>query len=153
MREVVIKQICDEKECWVCDDFLSRLSSFDSQYDNIIESDFKFKDIHLRNKDDEFTYIALAFKEEPIGYVFAYVKSKKGKVRKTNVIDIQALFVDKNYRRQKVGEKLVKSVENWASTKFDNDYVIELQAINDNINAMEFYRNLGFKEIRTVFRK
>ena len=153
MEKIEIKQICEEKECLICDEFLSKLSNFDSQYDNIIESDFKFKDVHLRNKDDEFTYIALALKGEPIGYIFAYLKSKKGKVRKTNVIDIQALFVDKNYRRQKVGEKLIKSVEDWANKKFEGDYVIELQAINDNVNAMEFYRHLGFREIRTVFRK
>lgn len=147
-----VKVINTEEECKVCDAFLASLNSYEIQFDNVLNSDFKYEDVHKRNLGKDYTYIALAVEDVPVGYIFAYLKSSKGRVFLTNVVQIEALFVNEDYRNKGVGKLLVESVDNWAKDKF-KDYIIELHAINSNVKAMEFYKRLGFSEVRTVFRR
>lgn len=147
-----IKRIYEEKDCELCDDFLSRLNSCEAEFDDVLNGSFKFSDIHKNSLKNDFVYIAIAYQDKPVGYIFSYLKANKGKVHNKNVIEIEALFVDENYRKQGIGKRLIESVDEWAKNTF-GDYVIELHAINNNINSIEFYKNLGFKAARTIFRR
>ena len=147
-----IKRVISEEECKICDELLSCLNNYEAKYDEFLSSNFKYEGVHQRSLGKDNVYIALAVDKEPIGYVFAYLKSVKGKVFSTNVIEIEALFIREEYRNKGTGKKLIESVEKWSKDNFD-DYIIELHAINNNINAIDFYKHLGFKEVRTIFRK
>jgi len=147
-----IKKIKTKEECALCDEFLSKLNAYESCFDDILNSEFKFKEIHEKSLKNDFVYIAVAYENVPIGYVFSYLKTSKGKVHKTNLIEIEALFVEETFRKKGVGKKLIESVEKWAKENFE-DYVIELHAINDNVGAVSFYESLGFNAVRTIFRK
>ena len=153
MEKIVIKRITSEEECDLCDEFLTKLNSYESQFDEVLESGFKFSEIHKRSLKNDYTYLAIASCDNPVGYVFAYLKNVKGKVHNTNIVEIEALFVEDGYRGKKIGKELVDSVFCWAKECFGDDFVIELHAINNNVNAISFYKHLGFKEVRTVFRK
>ena len=119
-----IKVINTEEECKVCDAFLASLNGYEVQFDSILNNEFKYEEVHKRNLGKDYTYIALAVEKKPVGYVFAYLKSSKGRIFLTNVVQIEALFVDEECRKKGVGKLLVDSVDEWAKNMFE-DYVID----------------------------
>ena len=136
----------------ICDEFLSKLINFEADCDNVILKNVKVSDIHKKSLANDHVYIAYAKNIMPIGYIFAYLKSPKGKINSTNVINIEALFVEEKDRRKGVGKKLMQAVENWAKETFGSDYAIEITALNNNTNAVEFYKHLGYGEVKTILR-
>ena len=149
---MIIKRVVSDSDCLICDEFLSKLNKYESNHDPVLNGAFNFSEIHKNSLKNDYVYIAMATEDRPIGYVFSYLKAGKGKVHNTNVIEIVALFVDDGCRKQGVGKALIDSVDKWAKDNFD-DYVIELHAINNNSNALSFYKHLGFNEVRTIFRR
>lgn len=150
MKVIEVKNATD---CQICDEFLGKLINYESSCDDIILSNVNVKDIHKNSLARNYVYIAYAIDESPIGYIFAYLKNPKGKVNITNVIVLEALYVDEPYRRKGVGKTLMKSLEDWANKCFQKDFVIEITSINNNENAMGFYKHLGYSEVKTILRK
>ncbi len=148
-----IIRVKNDRDCQICDGFLSKLINFESSCDSIILSNVDVKDIHKNSLVHDYVYIAYATDENPIGYIFAYLKNPKGKVNITNVIVLEALYIEEHYRRKGVGKMLMKSLEDWAKECFQKDYVIEITSINNNENAMGFYKHLGYTEVKTILRK
>ena len=149
---MIIKRVVSDDDCLICDEFLSELNKYESNHDPVLNGEFKFSEIHKRSLKNDYVYIAMAIEDKPIGYVFSYLKTGKGKVHTTNVVEVEALFVEEGYRKQGIGKALIDSVDSWAKENFE-DYVIELHAINNNFNSMAFYKHIGFSEVRTVFRR
>lgn len=121
-------------------------------FDDLLNEFCDFKNMHKNSLDRDGVYIAIAYENKPVGYVFAYLKSVAGKVHKTNVVNVDSLFVDEEYRNKGIGRQLIDSVGSWAKESF-GDYILELHAINNNVDSLSFYKHLGFKEVRTVFRR
>ena len=138
-----IIRVKNDRDCQICDEFLEKLINFESNCDSIILSNVNVKDVHKNSLAHYYVYIAYATNENPIGYIFAYLKNPKGKVNTTNVIVLEALYIEEHYRRKGVGKSLVKSLEDWAKECFQKDFVIEITSINNNENAMGFYKHLG----------
>jgi len=46
-----IKRIKTKEECALCDEFLSKLNAYESCFDDILNSEFKFKEIHEKSTD------------------------------------------------------------------------------------------------------
>ncbi len=61
---------------------------------------------------------------------------------------INLLAVNNNYRKQGIGTKLINHVKNKA--KQQNISLFSLMVWSDNITAIEFYKNQGFKEIKHI---
>lgn len=58
------------------------------------------------------------------------------------IITINQLYVDSIFHRQGIGRKLLNKI-----IEINNDYErIELSVIKSNTKAINFYKNLGFKE-------
>lgn len=76
-----------------------------------------------------------------IGYVMFWIKYEY----QGHIISIA---VDKNYRRRKAGtQMLVKAISVLSLLNLDTIY---LEVNENNIGAVEFYKNFGFKIDRTV---
>jgi len=73
-------------------------------------------------------------------------------VIKSNIIEVECLYVKEEFRNKGIGKKLIETLENWAKNKF-KEYKIEITCLSNNTKALGFYKKLGYSEIKTVLRK
>lgn len=151
--DIRIFQAKTKEDCVICDEFLSKLIKYESMFDSSIMSNIKINGLCQKNLQHDGIYIAYAKSEKPVGYIFGYLQNPKGKIRNTNVLILEALYVEKECRNQGVGKMLLKSFEEWAKKTFNNDYVIEITYINSNENAEKFYKSMGYSAVKTTLRK
>ena len=152
MKDIEIIQAKTKEDCEICDKFLSKLINFESSLDDSILSNVQIDGLCEKNIQHDGVYVAYAKKDKPIGYVFGYLQNPKGKIRSTNILILEALYVEKEYRKQGVGKHLLQAFENWTKEKYE-DYVIEITYINANKNAQKFYESMGYKTVKTTLRK
>ena len=153
ISNIKIIEVKHKEDFEICDKFLSKLISYESNLDDTILSDVKISGLCESNVKHDGVYVAYAKKEVPIGYIFGYLQNPKGKIRTTNVLILEALFVEKEFRGLGVGKMLLKSFEEWASKTFNNDYTIEITYINNNEQAKKFYEKMGYAPVKTILRK
>lgn len=91
------------------------------------------KDYWLLN----FNKVKDEYLKEAETYVYVENDTIKGFISLLNNNFIGALFVRKEFRRQKIGRKLI----NFVKDKYDK---LELQVYEKNVDAMLFYASLGF---------
>ena len=141
-----------KEDCKICDEFLSKLINYESSIDNIINEKVNVSGPAENNIKQNDVYVAYAKAEKPLGYVFGYRQFAKGKIYNKNILILEALYVDEEFRNEGVGKLLLKAFENWAKEKY-GDYVIEITYINANKDAEKFYQNLGYTTVKTTLRK
>ena len=149
--EIVKAKTIDD--CKICSKFMSKLINYEASFDRSINQNVNVSELFEKNLNNEHFYFAYAKLGVPIGFVFGYLQVGKGKVRSTNIVNLEGIFVDENYRAKGVGKKLLNSFENWANKQYNNDYQIEITYINSNVNAKHFYESLGYVPVKTILRK
>ncbi len=79
-----------------------------------------------------------------VGYILMSSKEgKKNGYRYRKELDIDAIGVDKTYRNQGIGGKLLEYVKEYAK---ENDYTdLKLTVNEENENARHLYEKVGFK--------
>ena len=77
---------------------------------------------------------------QPAGFTQLYPTYSSVRVAKNWILN--DLFVNKEYRKQGIGEKLIKTAMNFA--KENNAYFIELSTAVDNYTAQSLYEQIGF---------
>lgn len=83
-------------------------------------------------------YIALDSQGKIIGFIVFHLREK------TVIIDL--LLIQKDYRNQKIGKKLLEST----FSVFDSIDHCELLAIINNVLALKCYEAMGFKRLREI---
>ena len=152
MKEIKIIQAKTKEDCKICDEFLRKLINYESSLDCIINTNVDVKGPAENNIKQDNVFVAYAKSEKPLGYVFGYRQFNKGKIYNKDILILEALYVEKDYRKQGIGKMLVTSFENWAKEKY-KDYVIEISYINANKNAQKFYEKIGYAPVKTTLRK
>lgn len=154
MQNIKIVQATTQEECDICDRFLEELMKFKTQFDNKILPFNGGKHHNLEKIKNGKIFLAYTLtNKKPAGYVMGFLKNPQNCGSNTNIVCLSTLFVKEEFRHSGIGTQLYNSFENWAKTKFGNDYAIEISAINGNENALAFYKSLGFVPIRTTLRK
>ena len=141
-----------KEDCKICDEFLSKLISYEAGLDGIINKNVNVSGPCENNIKQDDVFVAYAKAEKPAGYVFGYRQFNKGKIYNTNILVLEALYVDENFRKQGVGKLLLNAFENWAKNKYV-DYVIEITYIASNENAKRFYEKMGYLPVKSTLRK
>ena len=146
-------EIKNKEDCIKADGLLNELISYESDFDDVINGNCVIKGFHEEciNHSHVFAYY-VKDKEECVGYIFAYLKNVENDVLNTNVIVLESLFVKEQYRRNKIGSKLIFMLEEWAKKNFSN-YIVEITSLSKNKNAIKFYESLGYKQSKVIFRK
>jgi len=80
---------------------------------------------------------------EAIGWTYARTKEREPVYEPARVLHISAVYVSPSYRRQGIGQALLKAVLEWGRSSGCTE--AELNVLVDN-PARSLYRELGFRE-------
>ena len=151
-EKILIKRVETIEECLKCNQMLEDLISFESKLDKQINPSNKVENYYEKtlNKNDVVLFVAKCG-EDIVGYVSAY-KEKENPALNNNLVKIMHLFVRNEYRKQYIGKNLIEKVEIWAKNEFKN-FDLELDCVTSNVNAIDFYKHLGYNPVRIKMRK
>ena len=79
---------------------------------------------------------------KPVGFTQLYAKYSSARAVKNWILN--DLYVDKEYRKQGIGEKLIKTAMNFA--KENNAKFVELSTAVDKYTAQSLYKQIGFEK-------
>ena len=152
MNKIEIIQAKTKEDCKICDEFLSKLITYESSFDNIINKNVKVSGPAENNIQQDDVFIAYAKSNVPIGYVFGYRQFAKGNIYNKDILILEAIYVNEEHRHLGVGKKLINAFENWAKEKYE-DFVIEITHIHSNGKARKFYEQMGYSTSKITLRK
>jgi len=78
--------------------------------------------------------------QQPIGFTQLYPKYSSVRLSKNWILN--DLYVDAGYRKQGIGERLIKTVMEFAKTT--GATFVQLETAVDNYNAQHLYESIGF---------
>jgi len=99
-----------------------------------------FIDARLEN-NESVIFVALA-DDKPVGFTQLYPKYSSARLTKNWILN--DLFVDLDYRKQGIGEALIKIAMNFA--KNQGATFVQLETAVDNYTAQSLYETIGFKK-------
>jgi len=88
-------------------------------------------------------FVALSNDKTPIGFTQLYPKYSSARTVKNWILN--DLFVQKDHRKQGVGESLIKTAMNFG--RENNAQFVELSTAVDNYVAQKLYEQIGFKRL------
>jgi ribosomal protein S18 acetylase RimI-like enzyme len=91
-------------------------------------------------KNESVIFVALADDGTPIGFTQLYPLISSGRAIKNWVLN--DLYVAPDYRKQGIGEALIKTATEFATA--DGAAFLQLETATDNYNAQRLYENIGF---------
>ncbi|MEJ5994010.1 GNAT family N-acetyltransferase [Pedobacter sp. Du54] len=87
-------------------------------------------------------FIAMNTEQKPIGFTQLYPKYSSARMTKNWILN--DLFVDVNYRKQGVGEMLIRKAMDFA--KIQGSTFVQLETAVDNYTAQSLYETIGFQK-------
>lgn len=131
------------------DKLLTDLIQDERKYDKNINEKYVVKNFYNQfiNKENSCIAVAKNETEEIIGYCFAFIENT-GDVYKTKIVQLDAIYVKPKFRKNKVGQKLIDYIINWAKSK--NANFIELKVCNKNFDAIKLYEKCNFEVSKKI---
>jgi len=131
------------------ENYLEDVKELIIEYTKILNRDLRFQNIEdeLKDLSKKYTYphgkILVALIEDQVVGCVAYHKHNKERC------EMKRLFVKKEYRKQKIGEKLVNKIIETA--KEDGYQEMVLDTIEPLKSAIYLYKKFGFKECQPYY--
>ena len=144
----MIKQVFDEEEANYCDKLLTKLIREESLYDNVIFIDFIVND-YFKNEIKNKNNILLIYEENGTIEGYIYLKAIKDEEQIGYLID--GLYVEEEYRNQKIATKLLEYSLSILSEKKIS--FIDINVLSKNTIAKKLYKKIGFEEYKIQMRK
>jgi len=145
--EVKIRK-CKTEETNIANELLTKLIRFEKQFDNNINENCTVNYYYESVIDNPSHLILFAqIEEKIIGYIYGFIQ-ENGDTTKEKVGQIDALYIEEEYRNMKVGDKLITEFIEWA--KEQNVKIIEISVFDTNTKAKNLYKKKNFKQIKTT---
>ena len=144
----MIKQVFDEEEANYCDKLLTKLIREESLYENVIFIDFIVND-YFKNEIKNKNNILLVYEENGIIEGYIYLKAIKDEEQIGYLID--GLYVEEEYRNQKIATKLLEYSLSILSEKKIS--FVDINVLSKNTIAKKLYKKIGFEEYKIQMRK
>ncbi len=145
--EVKIRK-CKTEETNIANELLTKLIRFEKQFDNNINENCTVNYYYESVIDNPSHLILFAqIEEKIIGYIYGFIQ-ENGDTTKEKVGQIDALYIEEEYRNMKVGDKLITEFIEWA--KEQNVKIIEISVFDTNIKARNLYTKKNFKSVKTT---
>jgi ribosomal protein S18 acetylase RimI-like enzyme len=94
------------------------------------------------DNNESVIFIALNSDQSPVGFTQLYPTYSSVRMVKNWILN--DLYVEKEYRKQGIGEKLIQTAMNFASE--NNAKFVQLSTAVDNYTAQSLYEQIGFKK-------
>jgi ribosomal protein S18 acetylase RimI-like enzyme len=149
---MIIKKVDNIKDAIECNKLLTNLINNERKYDTNIKSDYivnKYFENIYANKNN-CLFIAKDNNNLVIGYAFCKMITSDDGPYINHIALIDGLYVNQEYRQQGVATKLIEECKTWAIEA--GATIIELNVMSENINAINLYENIGFKELEKKMR-
>ena len=149
---MIIKKVDNIKDAIECDKLLTKLINSERKYDTNIKSDYivnKYFENIYANKNN-CLFIAKDNNNIAIGYAFCKITTSDDGPHINHIALIDGLYVNEEYRHQGIATKLIEECKTWAIEA--GATIIELNVMSENINAINLYENIGFKELEKKMR-
>ena len=91
--------------------------------------------------DETFLCLLAEVEQSSVGFLIGYLKNPSD-VRPIHAAELHSMFVNEDFRSQKIGEALVRYFLNWAKENGTQRVSVSAYAANDR--AIRFYKSLGF---------
>jgi len=154
-KEVLIKELDSENSF---SDLIELSKEFFYEYENNNRDFFgidSIDEIDIGNyfnsfmgKETSKAYIAI-IDDKIVGYITVYIKNQANYWIVKKVGDISGLMVNKNFRKNGIGSKLLKRAIEYLEQK-DIKYYTVFTSVN-NVNGITLYKKFGSKELCTTF--
>ena len=100
-----------------------------------------FIEARLENSESVI-FVALNETQKPVGFTQLYPKYSSARLSKNWILN--DLFVDEDYRKQGIGELLIRKAMNFATGQ--GSTFVQLETAVDNFTAQNLYETIGFKK-------
>ncbi len=138
---------CRVSETKEVDILLNKLILDEKQYDKNISDNVIIKNFYeTKINDDNNCLLVAKIDNKVIGYLYGFILNSDIDIEIKSQLD--ALYVEKEYRKLGVANSLINEFIKWSKQK--GVKFIELKVCNENINAINLYKKYGFKDIKTI---
>jgi ribosomal protein S18 acetylase RimI-like enzyme len=138
VNNITIKQI-DLTETHLVAGLFNQYRIFYSQFSDIGMAK-AFLDERLQHNESIIFVATDRNTQQAIGFTQLYPKYSSVRLTKNWILN--DLYVDENYRKQGVGEKLIKAAMDFA--KAQGSTFVQLETAVDNYTAQHLYESIGF---------
>ena len=131
-------------------DFFYEYENNDKEFfkiDSINEMDIKNYFQRFISNENNMAYVVM-YEEKIIGYITLVINNQPDFWKIKKVGSISGLMVDKNFRKNGIGTKLVKTGIEYFKQKNIKYYTV-FTSVN-NINGILMYKKCGFEELQTI---
>lgn len=133
---------CNFEDCTQVDELLTKLIIDEKKYDPNIDENFKVKGFYKNFVNNYNHCILLATIDNKIvGYIYGFIETDV--TNKNEKAKLDALYVESEYRRLGIAQKLIDDFLSWTEEK--NIKSIEVNVCGENINAINLYKKYNFK--------
>lgn len=125
------------------------------EYDNSLNLKWTYKDgkkifTDIILKKNGFVEVA-EIKDKIVGYLCGGITKRKFHRKKRRYAELRNMLIEGPYRKKGIGSQLLRDFINWCSQN-KVDY-IAVTAFAKNEKAIDFYRNLGFRDYSLTMEK
>lgn len=128
--------------------FFTKLIIDEKQHDKKINENCVATSLYEHLIKDSNNLILFAYVNNiVVGYLCGFVKNN-GDAYIETVTELEAMYVDSDYRKSGIGNALVNEFKIWLKEK--GNKFIELKVCSANINAINLYKQNGFSDFKLV---
>ena len=140
---MIIKPVENNNEASICNLLLEKLIIDEKKYNDNISDNIDLSNYYenIYRKDNNKIYIAMD-DEKIVGYIYVKLNDPRLYGEKYKEAFIDALYVDEEYRNNKIATSLIEKARIYA--KENDAKKISINVISNNEIALNLYYKLGF---------
>lgn len=115
--------------------------------DNYIRENFSYEQLEHEIRNDYSKFYIVENNEEVVAYMKLNFDKAQTEAKHNNTLEVQRIYVLQEYKGKHIGKLLIQKAIK--ISKGSNFNYIWLGVWENNINAIKFYKKLGFKKFDT----
>ena len=136
------------KDAKSVNELLTLLIRDEKKYDININEECTIERLYEDIIPNENSIVLIAEKDKKIlGYLFGYI-IENGNAYLEKSAKLEALYIDEKYRKNGIAASLIEKFKIWSKEK--KVKYIEVQVLNENVNAYNLYKKEEFKEFKST---